>query len=154
MVAHTPTSSTSPGFPEMTDIYSKKMRLENLPELLMERNVQLKDPETMEGPPKGASVRDQCHVQPHKGKGGPGSPHQSQCIGELSSGKLGPQGTIPLMLPCKTVTAGSTLALNPETCPLKKACDLLGECLCRAAGPREKLSQSHGRLLLKTCRPQ
>lgn len=71
MVACTSTSSISPGPPEMTEVYVLKKKnetgkQENLPELLMEQKVQLESPETKEGPPKGASERGQCHVQPTK----------------------------------------------------------------------------------------
>lgn len=104
-----------------------------MPELLniglMEQKVQLKSPKTKEEPLQGASERGQCQIQPYERKGPFGSLSQGvstkvhalkTCL-QKSQGHREP--------PCNRVTAGSTLVLMPETCPLKKACDLLGECL-------------------------
>lgn len=134
MVACTSASSTSPGSPEMTEIYilKKKKKLET-------REFVRTSEHRADGAESTAQVsQDEGRISPRSLREGPmsDSAHKrkgpfrplSQVVStkvnalknclQKSRGHREPF----LMPPCNRVTAGSTLVLMPETCPLKKAC--------------------------------
>ena len=104
----------------------------------MEWKVLLKSPETKAGPPKGASEEGQCQIQPHKRKGlGQGVSTKVNALKNYLQKSWGHRKPF-LMPPYNRPTASSTLALKPKTCPLKKACDFMGELLVWGCQAQER----------------